>query len=95
MFRRTGKGVKAIKALEILRTQKKCVSVVYPSKKLATLVQGEPMATFSIATTPKYRGGRNSFPWIAPLNEMKKAHKKRIRQSESVKTFQSFSDCRS
>ena len=35
--------------------------------KLATVVEGDPKAHFSIATTPKCRGGRNSFPWIAPL----------------------------
>ena len=35
--------------------------------KLATLVKGDPKAPFSIATTPSCRGGRYSFPWIAPL----------------------------
>ena len=35
--------------------------------KLATLVEGDPKAPFSIATTPRCRGGRNSIPWIAPL----------------------------
>ena len=34
---------------------------------LAALVEGDPKASFSIATTPKCRGGRYSFPWIAPL----------------------------
>ena len=34
--------------------------------KLATVVEGDPKAPFSIATTPRYRG-RYSFPWIAPL----------------------------
>ena len=34
--------------------------------KLATLVEGNPQATFSIATTPKCREGRYSIPWIAP-----------------------------
>ena len=34
---------------------------------LATIVEGDPKAPFSIATTPKCRGGRYSFPWIAPL----------------------------
>ena len=36
--------------------------------KLATLVEGDPKAPFSIATTPSYRGGRYSIPRIAPLN---------------------------
>ena len=33
----------------------------------ATIVKGDPKAPFSIATTPKCRGGRYSIPWIAPL----------------------------
>ena len=35
--------------------------------KLATLVEGDSKAPFSIATTPRCRGGRYSFPWIAIL----------------------------
>ena len=35
--------------------------------KLATLVEGDQKATFSIATTPGCRGGCNSVPWIALL----------------------------
>ena len=35
--------------------------------KLATLVEGDPKVPFSIVTTPRCRGGRYSFPWIAPL----------------------------
>ena len=35
--------------------------------KLATLVEGDPKAPFSIATTPMCRGRRYSFPQIAPL----------------------------
>ena len=31
------------------------------------LIMGNPKAPFSIATTPSYRGGRYSFPWIVPL----------------------------
>ena len=34
---------------------------------LATLVEGDPKAPFSIATTPRCRGGHCSIPWIAPL----------------------------
>ena len=41
----------------------KCIVKV----KLATLVKGDPKAPFSRATTPRCRGGRYSFPWIAPL----------------------------
>ena len=33
--------------------------------KLSTLVEGDPKAPFSIATTPWCRGGRYSIPWIA------------------------------
>ena len=32
--------------------------------KLATIVEGDPKAPFSIATTPRYRGGRYSFPGL-------------------------------
>ena len=35
--------------------------------KLATVVEGDEKIPFSIATTPRCRGGRYSFPWIAPL----------------------------
>ena len=35
--------------------------------KLATVVEGDPKASFSIATTLRCRGGRNTFPWIALL----------------------------
>ena len=35
--------------------------------KLETVVEGDPKAPFSIATTRMYRGGCFSFLWIAPL----------------------------
>ena len=35
--------------------------------KLETEVEGDPKAPFSIATTPRCRGGRYSFSWIALL----------------------------
>ena len=35
--------------------------------KSVTIVKGDPKAPFSIATIPVCRGGRYSFPWIAPL----------------------------
>ena len=35
--------------------------------KLATVVKGDLKAPFSIATTPRCRGGHYSFPWIAPF----------------------------
>ena len=34
---------------------------------LATLVEGDPMDPFFIATTPTGTRGRYSIPWIAPL----------------------------
>ena len=41
---------------------------IYSKKvKLATIVKGDPKAPFSIATTPRCRGGRYSIPRIAPL----------------------------
>ncbi len=36
-------------------------------KKLMTVVEGDQKAPFSIATTQRCRGGRYSFPRIAPL----------------------------
>ena len=35
--------------------------------KLSPLLEGDPKAPFSIATTPKCRRGHYSFPWIVPL----------------------------
>ena len=35
--------------------------------KLVTVVEGDPKDPFSIASTQRSKGGRNSFPWIAPL----------------------------
>ena len=35
--------------------------------KLATFRRGDQKAPFSIATTPKCRGGSYSLPWIDPL----------------------------
>ena len=35
--------------------------------KLVTVVEGNQKAPFSIATTPRCRGGRYSFLWIAPF----------------------------
>ena len=45
---------------------KDCIFTV-SKVKLATIVEGDPKAPFSIATTPRCRGGRYSIPWIAPL----------------------------
>ena len=35
--------------------------------KLVTVVESDLKAPFSVATTPRCRGGRDSFPGIAPL----------------------------
>ena len=37
------------------------------SKLLATVMEGNPKAPFSIATTPRCKEGRYSFPWTAPV----------------------------
>ena len=42
-------------------------SYVKVKVKLATFVEGDPMAPFSISTTPSFRGGRYFIPWISPL----------------------------
>ena len=36
--------------------------IIKVKSKLATIVEGDQKAPFSIATTPRYRGGRYSFP---------------------------------
>ena len=41
--------------------------IMQVSKKFATIVEGDPKAPFLIATTPRSREGRYSFPRIAPL----------------------------
>ena len=43
------------------------VKELYSKLKLATVIEGEQNVPFSIATTPRCKGGRYSFPWIAPL----------------------------
>ena len=43
------------------------INVYIYISKVATIVEGDPKAPFSIATTPRCRGGRYSIPWIAPL----------------------------
>ena len=40
---------------------------IYKNVKLATVVEGNPKAPFSMATTPRCREGRYSFSWIALL----------------------------
>ena len=41
-----------------------CIYVCKSKVKLATIVEGDPKAPFSIATTPRGRGGRYSFPGL-------------------------------
>ena len=41
---------------------------MYKVVKLVTIVKGDPKAPFSIATTPRCRGGCYSIPRIALLN---------------------------
>ena len=49
--------------LKVIYTQ----TYMYLKIKLAFVVEGDPKAPFSIATTPRCKGGRYSFPWISPL----------------------------
>ena len=51
------------------RSWNKRTSGDHPKKKikLATVVKGNQKTPFSIATTPRCRGGHYSFPWVAPL----------------------------
>ena len=43
------------------------MNILFIVSKLATIVEGKQEAPFSIATTPRCRGGCYSFPGIAPL----------------------------
>ena len=43
------------------------VGVWISKVKLATLVEGDPKARFSIVPTPRCRRGRYSFLWMTPL----------------------------
>ena len=45
----------------------RCIYTYISKVKLATIVESDPKAPFSIATTPRCRGGRYSIPRIAPL----------------------------
>ena len=49
------------------KLKKETKSLLISKVKLATVAEGDPKAPFSIATTPRGRGGRYSFPCIAPL----------------------------
>ena len=40
------------------------INLLWVISKLATIVEGNPKAPFSIATTPMCRGGRYSFPGL-------------------------------
>ena len=40
---------------------------IYKLESWLTVVEGDPEAPFSIATTPRCRGEPNSFPWIGPF----------------------------
>ena len=44
-----------------------CYTFGKQSKNLATIVESDSKAPFSIATTLRYMGGGYSFPWIALL----------------------------
>ena len=44
-----------------------CTSYIQSREKLVIVVEGNPKAPFSVATTPSSRGKRYTFPYIAPL----------------------------
>ena len=54
---------------------------------MATLVEGDLKAPFSIATTPRCRGGRYSIPWIAPLHPWSLPYSAK---QGSIKSFESL-----
>ena len=67
---RCGLWLLVIIALDFLmigkHNRKEIFSSVSTAYKLATLVDGDPKAPFSIATTPRCRGGHYSIALIAP-----------------------------
>ena len=67
----TEEAFSAYSKLERMRWASEAVDVyasnIQSKVKLATVVEDDQKAPFSIATTPKCRGGHYSFPWIAPL----------------------------
>ena len=44
-----------------------CMLISKVSEVVSLLVEGDPKTPFSIATTPRCKGGRYSIPWIDPL----------------------------
>ena len=48
-------------------TKKFWLHEIFIKQKLATLIEGDPKASFSIATAQRCTEGRYSIPWIAPL----------------------------
>ena len=51
---------------KFLELSSNCI-LIWSKIKLTTVVEGDLKSPFSIATTPRCRVGRYSFPWIAPL----------------------------
>ena len=60
-----GKAVSQVVLFEIMFEM--IVNCINKVSKVGDHSQGDPKAPFSIASTPRCRGGRYSFPWIAPL----------------------------
>ena len=44
-----------------------CMCYIYRKVKLATVDKSDLKAPFSVATTPRRRGGRYSFPYFVPF----------------------------
>ena len=58
--------------------------------KLATIVKGDSKAPFSIATTPRGRGERYSFPWISPLYPLSVPYNAVLSKGASSTIFKVF-----
>ena len=61
------KSIFSLKLFSSIRTVKHFVTSLTKQVRLLTVVEGDPKAPFSIATTPRRWGGPYSFPRIAPL----------------------------
>ena len=51
----------------MLKIEKLIVITISKKVNLATVIEGDPKAPFSVATTPRCRGGLFSISGIAPL----------------------------
>ena len=57
----------SIYAQVLLSNTNNSIRYQFPHSEIVTSKVGDPKASLTIATTPRCRGGRYSFLWLAPL----------------------------